>query len=211
MKNKKSDIRSFLDIIIDIKKLYYENNNISENDFDKMSNLFSETEQIRKSEKFSSLIFLFLFFIIVIVIGAFVYTQYKEIEILNSDIDQKTQIIDKLKNSNMLLNYKLYGYYNENEDSIDFSYDLDLNPIINSKGKILSYKELHHEYDSLSSIANKLSYQIELVKDIYGIKFKNDYSPYSPQIDSAMLLLPAFRANLKYDGVNDVWHIYIPQ
>lgn len=110
---------------------------------------------------------------------------------------------------------------------------------VHNDGKVVTYHQLEHQKDSISKkyedekIKNELSEnshvrkedyndvlienerlkdRIDFIKSVYHIRVvenKNGYHLVSPEIDSAMLLLPHYRNMLKYNSKDRSWSIRI--
>lgn len=110
---------------------------------------------------------------------------------------------------------------------------------VHGDGKVVTYHQLEHQKDSISkkyedekwknqltSVTHvnkeqyyevlleneKLKDRLEVIKETYKIRIKEDKNGYrliSPEIDSALILLPHYRNMLKYNPKEHSWSIRI--
>lgn len=74
----------------------------------------------------------------------------------------------------------------------------------------LTYKQLSEENDSIAQERDSIATCLRVILKNYPIKIKtsdNFFWAVSPQIDSALMLLPVFRDKIKYDEKKRVWSI----
>lgn len=74
----------------------------------------------------------------------------------------------------------------------------------------LTYKQLSEENDSIAQERDSIATCLRVILKNYPIKIKtsdNYFWAVSPQIDSALMLLPVFRDKIKYDEKKRVWSI----
>lgn len=74
----------------------------------------------------------------------------------------------------------------------------------------ITYKQLSEENDSITQERDSIATCLKVILKNYPIKIKtsNDYFwAISPQIDSALMLLPVFRDKIKYNEKEKVWSI----
>lgn len=74
----------------------------------------------------------------------------------------------------------------------------------------ITYKQLSEENDSIAQERDSIATCLKVILKNYPIKIKtsNDYFwAISPQIDSALMLLPVFRDKIKYNEKEKVWSI----
>lgn len=74
----------------------------------------------------------------------------------------------------------------------------------------LTYKQLSEENDSIAQERDSIATCLRVILKNYPIKIKtsdNYFWAVSPQIDSALMLLPVFRNKIKYDEKKRVWSI----
>ena len=86
-------------------------------------------------------------------------------------------------------------------------------------GTVVTYNQLAKENDSLIKVHydekshnSKLQLQLDLIKRNYPIEIKREgdvYTVVSPQIDSALILLPYYRDKLKYNHKDKSWSITV--
>ena len=86
-------------------------------------------------------------------------------------------------------------------------------------GTVVTYNQLAKENDSLIKVHydekshnSKLQLQLDLIKRNYPIEIKREgdvYTVVSPQIDSALILLPYYRDKLKYNHKDKSWSIIV--
>lgn len=86
-------------------------------------------------------------------------------------------------------------------------------------GTVVTYNQLANENDSLIKVHydekshnSKLQLQLDLIKRNYPIEIKREgdvYTVVSPQIDSALILLPYYRDKLKYNHKDKSWSITV--
>lgn len=77
-------------------------------------------------------------------------------------------------------------------------------------GISLTYKQLSEENDSIAQERDSIATCLRVILKNYPIKIKtsdNYFWAVSPQIDSALMLLPVFRDKIKYDEKKRVWSI----
>lgn len=74
----------------------------------------------------------------------------------------------------------------------------------------ITYKQLSEENDSITQERDSIATCLKVILRNYPIKIKTSNSYFwaiSPQIDSALMLLPVFRDKIKYNEKDKVWSI----
>ncbi len=74
----------------------------------------------------------------------------------------------------------------------------------------ITYKQLSEENDSITQERDSIATCLKVILRNYPIKIKtsnNYFWAVSPQIDSALMLLPVFRDKIKYNEKEKVWSI----
>lgn len=74
----------------------------------------------------------------------------------------------------------------------------------------ITYKQLSEENDSITQERDSIATCLKVILRNYPIKIKTSNSYFwaiSPQIDSALMLLPVFRDKIKYNEKEKVWSI----
>lgn len=74
----------------------------------------------------------------------------------------------------------------------------------------ITYKQLSEENDSITQERDSITTCLKVILRNYPIKIKTSNSYFwaiSPQIDSALMLLPVFRDKIKYNEKEKVWSI----
>ena len=77
-------------------------------------------------------------------------------------------------------------------------------------GVPITYKQLSEENDSITQERDSIATCLKVILKNYPIKIKtsnNYFWAVSPQIDSALMLLPVFRDKIKYNEKEKVWSI----
>ena len=74
----------------------------------------------------------------------------------------------------------------------------------------ITYKQLSEENDSITQERDSIATCLKVILRNYPVKIKtsnNYFWAVSPQIDSALMLLPVFRDKIKYNEKEKVWSI----
>jgi len=229
-KERKNKERKYFDVINDIKILFESNDNSIPNEKKKdIELLLEESHKLRlkelKDEKELKIFGPFLMIIILFFGGFFLLTLYNNVN-LENDIIDKTNIINKLKVDNDILNIYLRG---ESYKGLkDNKYVTTYSPAYGDKGQVLKYEDLKKVNDSLSKVVHSqkmklydneikiveaqsnydiTNHELEIIKKSFGIYFTPDKLVISPKIDSALILYPVFKNRLKFDKEKNHWYI----
>lgn len=226
IKNEKRELKVILDDYNDLLNDCKSNlpNDATEkiNDLQKEALEFIEQDKRDKKREGIGLLLLFGLFISSFV---FVYLGDKENNNLASDNLKKNEIINDYQK--VIDNYKTLDSIRQNTDSLyrkilNIRTDSSGTTIIYTtrKGKILNYKDLQtenekleKENDTLNQRINSLETKLDLAQRVYKIHFEeneNYITIKAEELDSALLLLPYFRNNVKYDEKKKLWIITHP-
>lgn len=118
--------------------------------------------------------------------------------------------------SNMTVTYGVHGdgrvvtYHQLEKQKDSISKEYEMERIKNQ------FSEISHvtkeEYNDILIENERLKDRINFIKSVYHIRVvenKNSYHLVSPEIDSALLLLPHYRSMLKYNSKDHSWSIKI--
>ena len=213
-KKNKEPIRRLSEVVHDIK--HEINNSDSCINNEKMDSLFSEVETIIIEDKKANkgMLYFLLFVLISFVLSLFfTYNSSNQIDILNADIIEKRNTINRLQWSDSLFT----KFMNLSYDSINEYRTLHF---LSRNGREMTYSDLMQENDSLQTLLTTIKdenrinlLKLSMTKKNYDINFKetNKYiTIFAPRLDSALLLLPYYKDKIHYDKDNDVWKVALP-
>ena len=213
MKNKINKPRE-INIILDEYNSILDDYKLSQSDEKKehIDNLQEESAksitQKRKTEKefyFATLLIL----VVLLFLIFFTFLTSKENENLQYDNIEKTNIINKLQWTDSLFNQIMNVQYDslENKNSRSVSYRI-------RDGEIVKYDELVDENDELRKERDILNLKLNLIQKNYNITFEESEKRiiiHAEKIDSALLLFPYYKDNLKYNSEEKTWTITFPK
>ena len=189
-------IRSYKKIINDIRVFSSENTQLSEENKAQLNKCADDLESITIDRCFINII-LFIF-----LIGSSVMWLLSSIE--NEDLK-----VDIQNKKNRIESYEKIIRF-EDDSTHSFTYQT-------RGGKPITYQELMDETYDLLNRNSKLEYEVkkrgiylELIKDSYGIKLKeqnNHIWVEGEKVDSALLLLNLYRDKIKYDSQTKTWSV----
>lgn len=209
-KSKKDDTSQIYQEFNSIYGEISQNKNIKDSTIDGLNHLKELLELKKKEEKGQKIFSLFIFFIILVLsfmIGLY-SSKYEE---LKWDSEKFREIVsvkkDSLNNDMVTLyldslgNVITYGELLQKRDSIYDLYYTQLNQNFTLRDSISLYEK------AISLAHNNYKLEFSFSNEVVDSTIVRYISVQSLQLDSALLLLPVYRDNLKYDSVKNLWTV----
>lgn len=207
MKKEKNKNREQLDIINDFQQIIKGNNyTISNDDFERINNLFDESTLISKRDKRNGIIGLTIVIGFLVGIVSLVYTMLIENEKQFDQILQKNEIIRNLQTKNEFLNSYVREELeklspkekslNEKLIEIRINNDLNIKSVYDSLFLLNNTKNLtiHSQENEIDYLENKL----DLIKSTFEIYYDENGNLLSPKYDSLFFEREVYKSRLDF-------------